>query len=454
MADKTNSPEYKTDFLFNVRDFGASSDNPDNTPAFQKAIDQCAGAGGGIVLVPPGNYALGMTELRDFVELRIERGALLRSILQPVPDPLKKAKEPTCNSRRFLLGGVNIRHAAITGEGIIDGCGTDLFWDIDPTKEYPIFGQRWWPKLHRPKGLIHFRESSNIIISGVTIKNPPAYTIWTLGCENLQIKHITIDTPLESPNTDGLDIDCCSNVKIEGCCISTGDDAIAIKSDINVLGYDRPCENIIVTGCILKTSSCGIRLGYEGDGEIRNCIFSNCVIYDSMIGISLMSVLDADNQRGTIIQKGPKINDVIFSDLVIDALQTFNFQHLKCSQGQLIGKIDRISFHNITASAKRGSYMGGMEDQPIGQLNFSHVSMRLSGPMGKDFLNQVPDPYPIWNDLAYYGLPWAYFVRNVEKVHFSNCTVSLTNQAIGDWQNEPLKTVNVKHCRQEIDFEE
>jgi hypothetical protein len=165
-----------------------------------------------------------------------------------------------------------------------------------------------------------------------------------------------------------------------------------------------------------------------------------------MIGISLMSVLDADNCRGSRIFKGPRITDVIFSDLVIDALQTFNFQHLKCSQGSLDGIIDRISFRNITALARRGSYLGGLEDRLMGTMEFSNVQMTLSGPMGNDFLNEIPEPYPIWNDLESCGLPWAYYARHIRNLNFHNCSVILTDEATGTWQLQPVMKKNVASC--------
>lgn len=134
----------------------------------------------------------------------------------------------------------------------------------------------------------------------------------------------------------------CSSVTVSGCDISTGDDAIAIKSDIDELGYHKICEKITVSNCRLRTSSCGIRVGYEGDGELRDCVFQDNVIYQSMIGISIMSVLDPENPRGTLIRHGAWIHDITFSDMAIDAEQTFNLQHLKMGGDVLSGKISRF----------------------------------------------------------------------------------------------------------------
>ena len=426
---------------FNVLNFDANPASPDNTHAFQKAIDAAAMNGGGRVVVPPGDYNLDMVSLKDNVELHLERGARLNSIMTPIPDPALTCIEPSCNAHRYLIGGVGIHHAAITGKGIIDGRGYEKFWIIEPGREYPLFAQRYCPRHHRPKGLLHFLNSSNIEISDVTILNPPAYTVWLLGCDTVAISGLKIDSPLSSPNTDGLDIDCCRNVNIFNCDISTGDDAIAIKSDIHELGRNMACENITVSDCRLKTSSCGIRVGYEGDGTIRNCIFSNCIIYDSMIGISLMSAFDPFNQRGMVIERGPHIHDILFTGLVINAWQTFNFQHLKQAAGRMEGFIEQIIFRNIIASARRGSYIGGLPEHPMGHLDFSDIAMTFTGNMDADFLDAVPEPYPVWNDLMFSGIPWAIYARHVRSLTVRDSTFRWIN-ATGAWQNA-LHTQNV-----------
>src|SRR6185369_12882563 len=51
----------------NVRDFGATGDGTtDDAPAFQKALDALATAGGGTLFVPAGKYAIASTVSKDF----------------------------------------------------------------------------------------------------------------------------------------------------------------------------------------------------------------------------------------------------------------------------------------------------------------------------------------------------------------------------------------------------
>ena len=441
--------------MFDVTKFGAvADDTTDSTIGFQAAIDACAAAGGGIVNVPAGKYALDMTSLRSNVELHFEEGTEIRSLLKQVPQPGLKAEEPTTNTHRWLIGGEKITNAAITGNGKIDGRGFEVFWPKEDGLEHPLYGQRYWPQLHRPKGMICFRECQNIRIGDVTLIDPPCYTLWCLGCDDVLIRNIVVRADLKGPNNDALDIDCCSNVRILDCDIISGDDCIAIKSDINDLGYRKDCENIHAENCKLCGTSCGIRLGYEGDGAIHNCSFKNIMMDKVMIGISIMVAISPQDGRGALIKYGPKITNCSFENLDITAIQGFNFQYVKnpidCPD-PIVGFIDQITFRNLKIKADRGSYLGGSPDAKIRSLLFSNVEMTLSGNMGKDFAEQVPYPYPVWNDLSWAGIPWAYFVRDAEHIVFERCSVIL-DQAFGQWKPEPVCTERVGTCSTEMTF--
>ena len=429
----------------NILDFGAVPDGcTEATAAIQQAVDQCGKNGGGRIVIPAGTFACDMITLKDNIEFHMEQGSRINSLLKPVPDPNAKCKEPSSNPHRWLIGGCKLKNVSITGFGVIDGRAEIHFWDKNDGLQHPLYGQRFWPRLHRPKGMIHFRESSGIVVRDVTLIDPPCYCLWFLGCDICEISGVRIDADLRGPNDDGIDMDCCSNVRISDCDIVCGDDGIALKSDTDELGYDKACENITITNCRIHTTSDGIRLGYEGDGAIRRVTVSNCVIHDTMIGISMMVAISPKDGRGINIYKGPEITDIVFDNLVIDAFQTFNFQHPKSPEDcpePIRGFLDRIFFRNITATATRGSFLGGVPESPIRHIEFSGLHMTLSGHMGNDFLPAVPDPYPVWTDLPFSGVPWPFYVRNAQNVVLRDSTIVWKN-AEGFWQPEIVKCEN------------
>ena len=115
----------------------------------------------------------------------------------------------------------------------------------------------------------------------------------------------------------------------------------------------------------------------------------------------------------------------------------------------ILGYMDQITFRNLKIKADRGSYLGGSPDAKIKTLFFENVAMTLSGNMGRDFTEKVPYPYPVWNDLASSGLPWAYYARHAESLNFKNCSVTF-DCAFGSWEKDPVKQEDVSECSADI----
>ena len=70
--------------VFNVRNYGASGQkDQDAQGLIQRAIDECAQAGGGMVYFPPGAYTTGTLFLRSHVRIHVEAGATLYSSKDP-----------------------------------------------------------------------------------------------------------------------------------------------------------------------------------------------------------------------------------------------------------------------------------------------------------------------------------------------------------------------------------
>ena len=114
------------------------------------------------------------------------------------------------------------------------------------------------------------------------------------GVDNLTIDNLKIDT-----DRDGMDIDCCQNVRVSNCTVnSPWDDGICPKSSY-ALGYARPTRNLTITNCFVTgTYELGsvldgtwkkfapeervprtgrIKCGTESNGGFINVTISNCV---------------------------------------------------------------------------------------------------------------------------------------------------------------------------------
>jgi hypothetical protein len=242
----------------NVRDHGAKGDGKTkDTPAIQAAIDAAA-ASGGTIFFPPGEYVSGTLHLRSRVALRLAAGATLIASPDDADfDPYEKpdydsfADRETTDFKFALLQGQALQRVSIVGPGRINGNRTS----------------RGGPKP------IALKQCRHIAIRDLTIDNAPNYNISLLGCDGVDIVGVTI----RNGYSDGIDPDCCRNVRIAGCRVESRDDAIVAKASF-ALGVRRSTENLMVTDCALVNVRNGLKLGTESSGDFKNIVFRNCTI--------------------------------------------------------------------------------------------------------------------------------------------------------------------------------
>jgi polygalacturonase len=65
-----------------------------------------------------------------------------------------------------------------------------------------------------------------VLISDVTLRNSPGWVQHYLACDQFAIRGITVESRRKIQNNGGIDIDGCQHVRISGCAINAGDDAI------------------------------------------------------------------------------------------------------------------------------------------------------------------------------------------------------------------------------------
>lgn len=417
-----------SDAIVRVRDCGATGDGATlDTDAIQKAIDTCSAAGGGIVYFSPGVYLSGSIFLKDNVRLMLEVDSVLRGSARPEDyPPITRSSAgsgpfdmPAFSGAGFLIYAEGVHNVSIEGRGTIDGQGGSFWFEemLSPMVRKPM--------PNRPRALIAVVKGESLLFRDVTLLNSPCYTLWTIGCNHVMIDGVTIRNPHDGPNTDGIDIDCCNDVRIANCSIDGGDDAIAIKSDAGLLGEDKPCENVCVTNCVLcSVPACGVRIGYEGDSIIRNCAFSNLTIFDTDIGIDVISILPGRPN----IRQGTRCENITFDNI---AMRNVN-QAVYCWMGNDTGGetqmyLKNILLSHVVAASRYGSYIGGYAGQCAENVTLSDIRFVVTGGMPAD---AAPAVCGVWGAALN---PYALYCAWVDGLRIRDVDVDLRD-AHGSWR--------------------
>ncbi len=275
---------------FPVTNYGAVGDGvTDCTEAFRKAIDDCTGAGGGEVVVAGGTFLTGAIHLKSNVNLHVVKGATILFTTnreEYLPAVFVRYEGTEIMNYSPFIYAFEQTNIAITGEGTLDGQGhTWHQWKSSSDPKLPVemadrgtpLAQRIFGSAHRlrPNFIVPFR-CQNVLIEGIRIVDSPMWVINPVYCTNVIVHHVTVGTT--GPNTDGCDPDSCTDVLIDNCSFSDGDDCIAIKSGRDQDGQkiNLPCQNLVIRNCHFEAGHGGIAIGSETSGGVRNVFAQDC----------------------------------------------------------------------------------------------------------------------------------------------------------------------------------
>ena len=342
--------------IYNVMQYGAKGDGKTNDAfSIQHAVDDCAKSGGGRVVLPSGYvFYSDSIRLKKNVDLHIQKGATIKatSNIDGYIRPNKLINDPktalignpvTGKPSFVFIYAYEADGCSISGEGTIDANGHAFVARKD---QYYVTGD-FYP---RPT-VMYVEKSNHISFRDFTVVDAPFWTLHPAGCDDVLIDKIRILNDLDVANSDGIDPDHCSNVRILGCHVTCADDCICLKASKGNSEYG-PCENIIIDGCTLVSTSAAIKIGTEGVGDFKNVIVSNCIISRSNRGLSIQ------------IRDGGCVENVSYSNIIIETrrfcpdwwgtaepivITTFNRDENTKS-----GTIKNIRFFNVTAKGENG----------------------------------------------------------------------------------------------------
>jgi polygalacturonase len=380
---------------FPIAQFGAVADGQtEATEAIAGAIAACAAAGGGRVVVPPGEFLTGPIVLKSNVDLHLAEGATLKFVTDPAkyPTVFTRWEGIECMNYSPLIYAFEQENIALTGKGTLDGqASLETWWawkatyfkEPGPDKQREdqraliAMGEQGVPVEQRVFGQGHLLRPNffqayrcrNILVEDVTFVRSPMWELHPVLSSNITVRGVKVSS--HGPNNDGCDPESCWDVLIENCEFDTGDDCIAIKSGKNNDGrrVNVSSENIIVRNCRMKDGHGGVVLGSECSGHIRNVFVENC----EMDSPNLERVLRfKDNAvRGGILE------NVFARDIrvgkVAEAIITIDLLYEEGAKGSYKPVVRNVQMDNITASsAPRVMYIVDFPGSVIDGIKFSN----------------------------------------------------------------------------------
>jgi polygalacturonase len=468
--------------IFDIRTYGAVGDGKAvDSPAINKAIEAAAAAGGGSILFPAGTWLCFSIRLKSHVALFLSQGATILAADSPLPGATTgynggtyDAAEPNTawdayqdyghnHWHNSLIWGEGINDVSITGPGLIFGKG--LSYGAGPGRVGPAragfgperpAGAPAPPIVRPPRGnytmfqaeqpgvgnkAIALKNCRNILFRDFSILKGGHFGLLLTGVDNLTIDNLTIDT-----DRDGIDIDCCRNVRVSNCFVnSPWDDAICPKSSY-ALGYNRPTENLTITNCYVAGSyelgtmldgtykkfapdvprlarNGRIKCGTESNGGFKNITISNCV-FDGCMGLALES------------EDGALCEDIAISNITMrDVVSAPLFWRLGArlrgpKESTKVGTLQRIVVDNLVSyntGPRISSILSGITGSPIRDVKISNVYIQQRGGGSTDdakiVMPQDDEKYP---DPGMFGPATpsqGFFLRHITNLEMSHVEV-------------------------------
>ncbi len=423
--------------IFSVREFGAAGNGEViDTPAINKAIEAAAAARGGTVLFPAGTYACYSIRLKSDIELRLERGATILAAEGAQYD----AAEPNTpyfiyqdyghnHWHNSLIWGEDLHDVSITGPGVIYGKGLSKGYGPGPDTKDPGVGNK----------SISLKNCRNVLMRDFAILQGGWFGILATGVDNFTIDNLLIDT-----NRDGMDIDCCRNVRITNTTVnSPWDDAIVLKSSY-ALGYLRPTENVTISNCYV--SGCWqlgsvidgswqkypagahiygtgrIKFGTESNGGFLNIAISNCV-FEGCQGLALETV------------DGAHLEDVTITNIT---MRDINNAPIFLRLGARLrgpkettqpGTLRRVNIGNIVCSNTAGKYcsiLSGIPGSAIEDVSLHDILiLSQGGGTTAQATIQLPEDESKYPEPTMFGATPAYglYVRHLNGLSINNVEI-------------------------------
>ena len=311
-----------------------------NTTAFENGIKKLQKMGGGRLTVPQCVWLTGPIQLKDNIELHLDKNAIIlmsadKSLFIDPKKPDGKCIVGIKASKR--------KNIAITGEGIIDGNGdhwrpvkrnkvsdvewnkyknviggitkgegkSQLFYPFNDKAGYANIADTPEKQEKKRVDLVRFESCENVLVEGVTIQNSPKFHVHPCFSKNVIIDGVTVRCPWNAQNGDAIDFSDVNVGLIVNCTVDAGDDGICMKS--GNYKEDAPangCEDILIQDNTVFHAHGGFVLGSETQQAMRRIVVRNCRFSGTDSGLRFKSGLGRGGKTEQMFIDGIMMTDI------------------------------------------------------------------------------------------------------------------------------------------------
>ncbi|XP_050204718.1 polygalacturonase ADPG2 [Mercurialis annua] len=385
--------------IFDILSFGAEGDGvSDDSQALLAAWKAACKVSGATIRIPAEKFLIKPITLQ---------GPCMPHLLLQIDGTVLAPQEVGSWPKSSLFQWFNFKWVhdfSIQGTGSVNGQGFN-WWT--PSNLY--FIQKRFKHIPDMKPTaLRFYASYNVTVRDIEITNSPQCHLKFDNSKGIKVDNITISSPENSPNTDGIHLQNTQDVEIHHSNIGTGDDCISIQtgcSNIHIhhincgpghgislggLGKDKSVacvSNIVVEKISLQNTLAGVRIKtwQGGLGSVKNISFSNIQVSDVKYPI-IIDQFYCDkhickNQTEGVLISGVKYDQIIGS-------YTTQPIHLACSKDVPCIDVDLTNIQ-LKASSRLGSNNNvqqalcwnsyGKSQAPIYPSTIDYCLMRDSG---------------------------------------------------------------------------
>ena len=360
-------------FYINDAQFGASTSSADNTKAIQAALDKAAAAGGGMVVIPAGQWLSNTIQVGSKTVLHLCAGAQLTW--------LSYDNRSRTEGNNFIINKGTPTDVVIEGEG--------------PTSIIEGQGGPWWANYKadgvKRGGIIRFGKGNRFLFRNFRIQNAPGTNL-TVGqsgngahatVHDIEIYAPDSEATVPSHNTDGIPI-WTQYVNIYNCMIDTGDDNVVTDTNAQYVhvwncdfrhghgaslgSYTSNMHHIIYEDLTFDGTGCGFRLKSNTDrsGDVHDIIFRNCTMNNVATPIQITAWYDkvpdkpetAEASPEAVKSTTPVYHNILIQNVTATGYNTKNSNDKNYNGIMIYGRPESyvydVTFDNVKISHRNG----------------------------------------------------------------------------------------------------